>query len=156
MEDYISKGHATKLNETDSKKTCRITNYIPHHVATNVNKPNKVQIVFDVGAKAKGISLNEHLLTDPDFLNNLVGVLLKFRKRQFAIIGDITQMFYQVQVLPTDRDALRFLWRFSKDSDDDLHNIRDNHARASSSHLFQSLRNLELRHFLESKAVATS
>ena len=156
MEDYILKGHATKLNQTESKKTSRITNYIPHHAATNVKKLNKVQIVNDAGAKAQGIWLNEHLLKGSDFLNNLDGVLLKFRERQFVIIGDITQMFHQVHVLPADRDALKFLWRFSKDSDDDPHNIRDNHARASSSHLFHSPRNLELRHFLESKAVATS
>ena len=116
IEDYISKGHATKLNQTDSETTSRITNYIPHHAVTNVNKPNNVRIVFDAGAKAKGKSLNEHLLKGLDFLNNLVGVLLKFFERQFAIIGDITQMFHQVQVLPADRDALRFLWRFSKDS----------------------------------------
>ena len=42
IEDYISKGHATKLNQTDSETTSRITNYIPHHAVTNVNKPNKV------------------------------------------------------------------------------------------------------------------
>ena len=74
MEDYISKGHATKLNQTDSETTSRITNYIPHHTVTSVNKPNKVRIVFDDGAKAKGKSLNEHLLKGPDFLNNLVSV----------------------------------------------------------------------------------
>ena len=53
MEDYISKCHATKLNQKDSETTSRITNYIPHHAVTNVNKPNKVQIAFDTGAKAK-------------------------------------------------------------------------------------------------------
>ena len=116
MEDYISKGHATKLNQTDSVTTSIITNYIPHHAVTNVSKPYKVRIVFNAGTKAKEKPLNEHLLKGPDFLNNLVGVLLKFRERQFAVIGDATKMFHQVQVLPADADALRFLWRFSKDS----------------------------------------
>ena len=116
MEDYISKCHATKLNQKDSETTSRITNYIPHHAVTNVNKPNKVQIAFDTVAKAKVKSLNVHFLKGPDFLNNLVGVLLKFRERQLAVIGDVTKMFHQVQVLPADADALRFLWRFSKNS----------------------------------------
>ena len=66
-------------------------------------------------SKGEEKSLNEHLLEGSDFLNNLVGVLLKFHEEQFTIIGDINQMFHQVQVLPTDRDALRFLFRFSKD-----------------------------------------
>ena len=43
---------------------------------------------------AKGKSLNEHLLKGPDFLNNFVDVLSKYRERQFAIMGDITQMFH--------------------------------------------------------------
>ena len=81
MGDCISKGHATKLNQTDSKTSGRITNCIPHHAVTNANKPNKVRIVFDVGVKAKGKSLNEHLLRGADFLNNLVGVLLKSREK---------------------------------------------------------------------------
>ena len=42
MEDYISKSLATKLNQTDSKTTSRISNYIPHHTVTSVNKPNRV------------------------------------------------------------------------------------------------------------------
>ena len=58
-----------------------------------------------------------------NFLNNPVGVLLRFHERQFAIIiGDITQMFHLVQVLSADRDALRFLWHVSKDSHIDTQN----------------------------------
>ena len=98
MEHYISKGHTTKLNQTHSEMTSRITNYIPHHTVTNVNKPNKVRIVFDAGAKAKGKSLNEHLLK-------------------------VTKIFHQVQVLPADREALRFLWRFSKESPIDTYKM---------------------------------
>ena len=42
MEDYISKGLEAKLNQTESKMTSRITNYISHHAVTNVNKLKKV------------------------------------------------------------------------------------------------------------------
>ena len=44
-----------------------------------------------------------------------MGVLLKFRQRKYAVMGDITQMFHQVQVLlPSDCDALRFLLCFNE------------------------------------------
>ena len=41
-------------------------------------------------------------------LSNLVSVLLKFRQRKYHSC-DITQMFYQIRVLPKDCDALSFL-----------------------------------------------
>ena len=43
------------------------------------NKPEKFRIVFDVAAEYNGNSLNMALLTGPDLLNSLVGVLLQFR-----------------------------------------------------------------------------
>ena len=95
------------MNQTNNKRRSRITNSIPHHAVTNVNKLNKVRIAFDAGAKTRGNTLNEHLLKGPDFLSNIVGVLLKFYERQFPIISDITQMFNQVQVFPTARETLR-------------------------------------------------
>lgn len=57
-----------------------------------------------------GTSLNKEVLQGPDFTNNLVGVLLRFREEPVAVMGDIEGMFHQVQVSPKDRDALRFLW----------------------------------------------
>ena len=57
-----------------------------------------------------GISLNSQLLQGPNLANNLLGVLIRFRKNKIAIVGDIESMFYQVKVPVTDRDCLRFYW----------------------------------------------
>ena len=55
-------------------------------------------------------SLNKEVLKDPDFTNNLVEVLPRFRQEEVAVMGDIEGMFHQVWVSPKHRDALRFLW----------------------------------------------
>ena len=62
----------------------------------------------------KAKSLNEHLFKIPDFLNSLVGVLLTFCERQSATTGDVTQMFYQVQVLQADSNELDCYGIFQK------------------------------------------
>lgn len=57
--------------------------------------------------------MNSLLLTGPD-LNNLLGVLLRFRKDLIAVTADIQQMFYGFLVRHDHSDYLRFLWH--KDS----------------------------------------
>ena len=96
MQEYTFQGHASKLSKTKAKQTTLTTNYLPCHPVKNINKPDKIRIVFDAGAKTKNASLNTHLLKGPDFLNNLVGVLLKFRQRKYAVMDNITQIFHQV------------------------------------------------------------
>ena len=78
---------------------------------TNINKLNKLRIVFDAGAKFSNTSLNQHLLRGPDLSNNLIGILLRFREGQYATIGGIEAMYHQVKDLKEDTDSLRFLWR---------------------------------------------
>ena len=46
LNEYINKGHAKKLTEKESKTLASITNCIPHHGVTNVNKPGKVGTVI--------------------------------------------------------------------------------------------------------------
>ena len=46
----------------------------------------------------------------PDQTSRLVGVLLRFRSRQVAVMADVREVFYQVRVKPEDCDSLRFLW----------------------------------------------
>ena len=112
INQYIKDGHATKIdiNQGNDNFNNKV-NYIPHHAVTNINKPGKIRVVFDAGAKLQSTSLNENLLKNPDLLNNLVGILLRFRQGKFGVMADIEKMFHQVMVDLTDKDALRFIWR---------------------------------------------
>ena len=85
--------------------------YLPHHPVTNLNKPGKVRRVLNGAAKFHGTSFNKFLLTDPDLLQNLIHVLLRFRQHQFAVSADIEGMFLQVGVPDCDQPSLRFLRR---------------------------------------------
>ena len=110
IDDYVTKGYARQLNEEEASKRSKITWYLPHHPVLNVNKPNKVRVVFDAAAKFDGTSLNDRLYHGPDLTNNLVGVLIRFREEETAFTAEVEAMFHQVKVLPEDADALRFLW----------------------------------------------
>ena len=78
VKDYISKGHPVILSPDEAKDRSPVTNYVPHHGVTNVNKPGKVRVVFDAAAQFDKISLNEKLLKGPDYLNMLIGIFLRF------------------------------------------------------------------------------
>ena len=52
-------------------------------------KPAKTRTVFDCAAEFSGTSLNKDVLQGPDFMNKLMGVLLRFRKDTITAMGDI-------------------------------------------------------------------
>ena len=43
-------------------------------------------------------------------MNNLLGVLMRFRKENVAVMCDVEQMFHSFHVNPAHRDFLHFLW----------------------------------------------
>ena len=83
---------------------------MPHHAVFHPKKPNKIRIVFDCAARSNGTSLNEQLLTGPDILGSLIGVLSRFRKDKVALVADVEAMYHQVLIDPKDEPYLRFLW----------------------------------------------
>ena len=108
---YITSGQTKLLSPEEKNNTGFITNYIPNHRVLNINKPDRVRVVFDASAKINKTYLNGNLLPGIDLLNNLVSVITKFRNGKYGIIGDTEKMFHQVLVDPKDVDSLRFLWR---------------------------------------------
>ena len=56
------------------------------------------------------VDIADRLLQGPNLTSSLMGVLLRFRRGPFAIMGDVEKMFYQVRVPAGDRSLLRFLW----------------------------------------------
>ena len=93
--------------------------YLPHHGTYHLSKSNKIRVVFDCSAKYKGRCLNKELLTGPYLANQLIGVLLRFRKESKAFMAGIEKMYFQTRVPEKHRNLLRFLWwtdcNFSKE-----------------------------------------
>lgn len=61
--------------------------------------------------KIEGRSPNDFLLTDPDLLQSLPGVIIRFRQHAIAVAADIAEMIIQIGVRSKDHNALRYLWR---------------------------------------------
>ena len=110
IQDHITKGFIERVPEFSHKPEALRQWYLPHHPVTNPRKPEKLRVVFDCAAKFLGKSLNDYLLQGPNFTANFMDVLMRFRLERIAIAADIEEMFLQVKVPMTDRDALRLLW----------------------------------------------
>ncbi|XP_048483483.1 uncharacterized protein LOC125489924 [Plutella xylostella] len=107
MENMLKSGYAEPATTLPTQDR---TWYLPHFAVCNPEK-KKIRLVHDAAAKSHGRSLNDMLLTGPDLLQSLPGVVMRFRQHPYAVSADIKEMFMQIRIKECDRDALRFLWR---------------------------------------------
>lgn len=94
--------------------------YLPHHaVIRNEAKTTKIRVVYDASSKEgkRGVSLNNCLHVGPALSPLLYDILIRFREKRVAVVGDIEKAFLNVEVKSRDRDCLRFLWVNNVDSD---------------------------------------
>ena len=94
--------------------------YLPLFGVYHPKKPGQIRGVFDSSAQFDGVSLNKVLLSGPDLTNNLLGVLMRFRREPVAITADIEQMFHCFHVREDHRNFLRFLWYKDNNPDKEL------------------------------------
>ena len=85
---------------------------LPHFPIIRREKATtKVRIVFDAAAKCSKNCLNDFIQTGPKLQNDLVEILIRFRKNNIALVSDISEMHLQIGVQQDDRRYMRFLWR---------------------------------------------
>ena len=90
-----------------------ILHYIPHFpVSKTDSATTKMRIVYDASARvsSEALSLNDSLHPGPNLMQDLTGILLKFRTYRIPFTADIEKAFLQIQLNNQDRDATRFLW----------------------------------------------
>ena len=86
--------------------------YISHHeVLRPESKSTPVRIVFNSSAIFRGHRLNDYWKEGPDLLNDLFGVVLRFRENEVAFIGDISKMYHRIRIPEADQHVHKFLWR---------------------------------------------
>ena len=122
MAKVLDKGHAVPVppEEISSRESSGQVWYLPHFGVYHPKKPDQIRVVFDSSAEYQGVSLNRELLTGPDFMNSLVGVLFRFRREDIAAMCDVEQMFHSFHVDPKHRNFLRFLWFKDNDPTQDI------------------------------------
>ena len=77
------------------------------------HKPEKVRRVCNAAAEYQAVALNDKLLSGPDLLQSLIGIIFRFREHEIALSADIEAMFLQVAVPTDDSRCLRFQSRES-------------------------------------------
>ena len=116
MTEYMDLGHAELVPLEEMEKPTSQVFYLPMHVVyKNSSTTTKIRAVFDASAKSSsGVSLNDILLVGPTVHSTLMDVLLRFRMHRIAITADINKMYRAVQLVQSDRDFHRFVWRSSQ------------------------------------------
>ena len=114
-DDYFRDQLTAGIIEEVSKEDLGIdewTHYIPHHAVVREDKDTtKLRVVFDASCKLPGQpSLNQCLMPGPSVIPELYDVTLRFRWFPVAVVADIEKAFLMINVIPQDRDVLRFLW----------------------------------------------
>ena len=84
----IDKGHASAIPSKEVPPPPGRSWYLPHF-ATYHNTKRTIRVVFDSSCEFEGVSFNKVLLPGPDLMNNLTGVLMRFRKENVAVMCDI-------------------------------------------------------------------
>ena len=122
--DQREKGIKEKVG---SESNSLIKHYIPHHAVVNPTKATtKVRVVYDASAKCRteNRSLNECLHRGPILLQNLTGILLRFRLNKIAMVADIEKAFLQIRLQDDAKDVTRFFWLKDRDKLEVENNIK--------------------------------
>ena len=116
VKEYIDLEHASLVSDEEMVATPppppppQETFYMPMHgVVKEASSTTKLRVVFDGSAKSSnGSSLNDILEVGPTLHPTLQDIILRFRTFMSA---DISKMYREVLLHPSDRQLHRFLWR---------------------------------------------
>ena len=113
----INRNVCRKLSKQELQQYNGPLFYIARHEVYNAtSKSTPIRIVFNSSANFRGHALNDYLAKGSDLLNNLLGLLLRFREGHYAMIGDIKKMLHSINIPLIEQMTHRFLWRDSDES----------------------------------------
>ena len=109
--DMFNRNVASILTQEEIKSYNGPYYYLCHHEVLKAGSSTPCRIVFDSSAKFMNQCLNDYWAKGAKLVNNLVGILLRFRENKIAISGDIKKMYHAVKISLLDQHTHRFLWR---------------------------------------------
>lgn len=124
LDEYKSLGHMSEITDKEQLHT-QVGYYLPHHAVFKLSSTTtKLRVVFDGSAKtSSGLSLNDVQWVGPVVQDDLISILLRFRKHRYVLSADIAKMYRQIWVQEEDRKFQRILWRNDKNETIKTYNL---------------------------------
>ena len=115
--DMLNRKVCRKLTQEEIEGYSGPVYYLCHLAVLNPkSSTTPVRLCFNGSMIYKGVSLNDALFKGPDnYMNSLLGIMLRWRQYRFAFIGDISKMFNSVALHEADQHMHRFLWKDPND-----------------------------------------
>ena len=113
MNETLSLGHMEKVPIAELNVPSSKVYYIPHHgVFKEGSTTTKLRIVLDASCPTStGVSLNDLLANGPKIQDDLFHILIRFRLRIVAVVGDVAKMYRQIALDNAGKDYHRLFWR---------------------------------------------
>ncbi|VDI51319.1 Hypothetical predicted protein [Mytilus galloprovincialis] len=107
--DQEKRGFVEKVQDENAGEKIH---YIPHHAVKKDSPTTPIRIVYDCSCRESSDkpSLNDCLMSVPPQMNELTGIIARFRLHQYAATTDIEKAFLQIELDEKDRDVTRFFW----------------------------------------------
>ncbi|XP_065354551.1 uncharacterized protein LOC135949022 [Calliphora vicina] len=112
--EYIELGHMRKVSPLEINTNPNY--YLPHHAVIKPERlTTKLRVVFNASSPSSNKkSLNDILYPGPILQQDLVLLILKWRFFRFVYNADITKMYRQILIDPTQTKYQRILFRKSE------------------------------------------
>ena len=109
ISEQAKRGFIERVQATSSASS---VHYMPHHPVKKDSATTPIRIVYDCSCRQSQNqpSLNDCLMVGPTFLNDMCGILLRFRSHKYGLSTDIEKAFLHVTLNEADHDYTRFLW----------------------------------------------
>ncbi|GBN50878.1 hypothetical protein AVEN_270062-1 [Araneus ventricosus] len=110
MQEYLHMGHMEEVTEYEEPV---VNYYIPHHcVFRPESNTTPLRVVYNASAlTSSGKSLNCIQFNGGTIQDDLLSIMLRFRKHKFAFVADIKKMYRMILIDPNQRDLLRILFK---------------------------------------------
>jgi len=146
MHEYSVLGHMHEITNDQISNAMIPSFYLSHHAVRNeASITTRVRVVFDGSCRTIiGIFLNDVLMVGPTLQDDIFSIVTRYRTFKVTLSADVSKMYRQVLVNPSQTALQRILWRNSRACKD----IRaTNRYLASASFLtIRSLRKLAEEH----------
>lgn len=113
INEYERLGH---MRDVTHEAEPDISYYMPHHGVYRPEKTStKLRVVFNASSETtNGTSFNSLQLNGGVVQEDLISIMMRFRKHPFAFTADIEKMYRMIDIHPSQRSLQRIVWKDSE------------------------------------------